>query len=78
MNVKDVTNVKKVFFINGVNFNKMERVYTKEQLIIAQQKYNQNVADNPEYFDEYKSENMLTEDVAISQIEYLISLIESE
>ena len=55
----------------------MEQAYTKEQLIKAQQKYNLNVATNPNDFAPYNV-NAIDEQTAIEQIEYLLSLIESE
>ena len=54
----------------------MMETYTKEQLIKAQQKYNQNVVDEPEHFYKYDPKAMLTEKTAIAQIEYLLSLVE--
>ena len=49
-------------------------MYKRNQLIIAQQKYNQAYLDNPEDFaPEVKSDL----DTAIEQIDYLLSLIKS-
>jgi len=46
--------------------------YTREQLIKAMQKYNNEVLDNPDGFDELSSD----EDCAIEQVDKLISLVE--
>ncbi len=46
--------------------------YTREQLIKAMKKYNNEVLENPDGFDELSSD----ENCAIEQVDKLISLVE--
>lgn len=52
----------------------MEKLYTKEQLVIAMKKYNQNYLKDENSFGSINETNECAE----KQVEYLLSLVEEE
>jgi hypothetical protein len=52
----------------------MEKLYTKEQLVKAMKKYNQNYLEDESSFDSINETNECAE----NQVEYLLSFVEEE